>query len=1028
MLERLRMVIILGGVVAIFLYLLSVLFGLICSYNSNFGSCWSRYGGDVKAPLMKTHSSVQTVSLKSTGNYINALQYDTDGNPTLSTDNSHYGQWLDAGGLSGPDVVHIKIEGEVSLCNAYLPDYNIQDGTLTANRKILIPRVGNLSSGPQSNSDYLSLQFPANSPSWRNAFYVHQGDKVLAFVGEPVMASNTIGSVSSMTMYNPISQTTTIPADCSSNVISNVNPVCGRAGLNGFGYTNSCTKSVQCIDIECKKYLCYKEMDNPALSSPCTAWLKPNGEPQLQCSANDCYDDLGDRYWFSGNTILPPFNTETIYFYQDHLTSDGVAPPKNMGDFFQGATVIDCNQLAVDKGYIEPDGWNKNQQTVEGYRAKRGSYGAYAANGNVLDESKRNPPVPSSFSVPAPDENLGWLIEGDGLLMQYSTSSGAPSAVTTTSRSTQIMRTRGILESSGSIETPGKILLSEVISAENAPSSTGSYLQLSYMQNSSPVDASKNTGGYVLHLQQSACVRTNGAFVTDTYQNRGQIYYYILPSSYDMNNLPTDDPEFSLANYPGGPLILDSAGSADIAFDRTIYETWPDLHLWLIVKNDPADYVNSYGDYTVSIRTDTRVGAFSQIVLQPLFDIITTYTENVAMQIVKSSICYQQSDKSACADFFMYIKALLCFYIMIAAVSFMFGFLQMNAQVFFTHLMKIVIVGGMTNDITFGFFSSNLKDLLLDFVDGVMCNLGNGSGTNAFNYLDDLYSRILLNPMTYLQLMAIISFGLSGLLNFVLVFASLILMFLANAIAISAYIFAKFMLAFLVSIGPLFISFSLFNFSRNLFEGWINQIAKALIEPILICTGMAIFTKLIVVYIDKVLAYSVCFKCAMPFTVGSVGEAIYPTMPAAFKNIEIFCLYWFTPWGMSSNLGVMSLSFSDILALLLLGLFSYSYVSVASSVAQEITGAHGFSAGVTSVQSMQKPQNLVSTAAKYAASGSYQIGKAGISSAYGDLGGGRIPSASGDDLVHQAINHHKAVDQAINHQKAADQQMRRRNE
>ncbi|MDX1916498.1 MAG: type IV secretion system protein, partial [Rickettsiaceae bacterium] len=722
--------------------------------------------------------------------------------------------------------------------------------------------------------------------------------------------------------------------------------------------------------------------------------------------------DRGEYYNYTESVVLPAFSSDTTFFYSDHQTSTSVAVPQTVSDYssYTGfGSSADCNSAAASLGYIQTAARRFSDNDYYTYKSYSAASEYLRGRNYAANSTSAGSIPPLSFIMPSTSTYPYWLIEGDGLIMKY-TRRVTPAAITQTSSSTSILRPIGALSSSSIGTLPAKLLYSNTITSDVADSVSGAYLQLSYMDIASSSVPSQNVGGYVLYLQQTACVRTNGESITDFgYTNRGQIKYYIASSEYDLNTSG-----INLSQFPSGVLDVDSSGNATITVDSTYYANNTNSHLWLIVDNKSTDYQNSYGSYNVTFNTSKSIGAFSADVLLPLFAIIDTYTTDFAMTAVQTAICYNTSDKSDCSDFFLFVKALLIAYVCIVATSFMFGMLEINAQTLMIHLVKIILVGGLISGDTFTFFNAIIAPLLVSFVDGILCDLGN-SDSDPFAFLDDLFTRILMNPITYLQLLSLISFGITGFFNFVFVFAGIILILICNIAAIASYIYSKFMIAFLLFIGPLFICFCLFSFTRPLFERWINNIVIMLMEPVILCTGIAIFTQLVMKYLDRVLSYSVCFKCAIPFTLGTVTSIVYPAMPAQFQNIQLFCFYWFAPWGISSNYGLLSLSFSDGMALLFLGYFAYTYHSTAMQISAEIFGAGAFSTIQMGSQSQQKAAQqiqklgavassgkspavagkIASQGAKSASSKSVSSGSTGGRDGKGDSGG--IPQSDDSD-------------------------------
>ncbi|MDX1924629.1 MAG: type IV secretion system protein [Rickettsiaceae bacterium] len=906
----------------------------------NKGVCFMRYGGYLDQPLSNVHSYTKSVKLRADGNYQSTSTTDSSGNSVVNVDSSSYGQWLDASTFTNPDPINITIEGEVSLCKAYLPAYNIQDGSSTE-YDIEIPRVDSgTTTGSDPSSGYLALRFPANATTWRNLAHVTAGDQVRVLVEAPVTSSSST-SVSNVTMYDAIAGGTSSAKDCSSSIVSNVDAICGRAAINGASFVSKCEKYVWCETVMKCKYKkggcsetvwddCMESVDceTKLQSGYDSSTVSPCGYIGGNCNTDGCHKDRGDRYKYNPSTTLPSFTTDNIFLYDDHTISDGIAPSATAGDFMLD-TNIDCNKLAISKGYIQKDG----DPTNVDYKAGA-SYG-----------HEKGVPVPTTFEVPRPEEYYAWMIEGDGILMKYGSTSSAPSSVSATDTSASVLRISGYPAINGTtLNSPGKILLSTLINSGEVPYGPGSMLQLSYIQKEGSVDPSKNTGGYVLYLQQTKCRRSQGLYFTDTYTDRGRILYYILPSEYDMNNLPTDS-DFSLSNYQNGTLQFDGEGKAMIQVNAAQQIEATSQVLWLKIVNDPNDYKNSAGEYEINFRTDVQVGNFSTEVLQPLIRIIDEHIAKLGSKIFADLVCFKYEDTGKCFFLFSFIKAVLTIYVMVFSTLFLMGRIQFSVQVVLTHILKIIVVGGLTDNRTFQFFNDYIYKLLFSFVDGIMGNFGGYGDPNPFAYADELFSRVILNPLAYIQVLAILSFGLSGVMNLIVIILGIILFMISNIFAITAYLLSKIILSFLISLAPIFLIFCLFKTTSRYFQIYINQIFKNLLEPVIICMGMACFTKIFVVFLDRVLSFSVCYKCTIPIKLSTILGNFFPAIPTEYMEVDIFCLYWFAPWGMDSKMGLMTLSFPEMLGMALLGYLAFTYTGFASTIASALTDAKGFQAG-----------------------------------------------------------------------------------
>ncbi len=78
--------------------------------------------------------------------------------------------------------------------------------------------------------------------------------------------------------------------------------------------------------------------------------------------------------------------------------------------------------------------------------------------------------------------------------------------------------------------------------------------------------------------------------------------------------------------------------------------------------------------------------------------------------------------------------------------------------------------------------------------------------------------------------------------------------------------------------------------------------------------GVVVMTQLYTVYLDYIFNYSVCWKCSLVFTFPFLGIGGME----AFGGLPLFCINWFSPWGLDNignNSGMIGMSISNIIGL-----------------------------------------------------------------------------------------------------------------
>ncbi|MGV2333239.1 MAG UNVERIFIED_CONTAM: type IV secretion system protein [Planctomycetaceae bacterium] len=462
------------------------------------------------------------------------------------------------------------------------------------------------------------------------------------------------------------------------------------------------------------------------------------------------------------------------------------------------------------------------------------------------------------------------------------------------------------------------------------------------------------TGGYVLDIKHTKCRRENGNIFTDSYPERGAVEYLILPTGVNPN----------LAEY------LDSAQAPTklifIEGKTKIVSGDKDGALWFRIKNAPEDYKDSTGAYNIKIAGEQNGGSFVLQVLTPIFTIIRDRIYSVAVGTFSNIICYnvEKSDRTeSCINFFNYVRALLILYVTFLGFRFLIGS-EIKQEDLFKSILKVVIVAGLINGSTFEFFVSYIFPFVTGFSDQIISNMSGFSmlsaannisspdfqnsvsnasygieslGPAPFMFLDSIMSKIFLSPSFLFQVLAIIGMGITGPLYFIIICVGVIVFIVAVFRAIAVYIMATLATATLIAVAPMFIVFILFETTQNLFEKWAKFMFRYMMEPVIVMAGIIILTQLFTLYVDQVLAYSVCFKCALPIRIPFSSMLPFPGL----QDIPLFCLYWFSPWGLSPTNDPMGMDLAMMVGLIMVAYSAYGYVEFAESIVTRLCGGEG---------------------------------------------------------------------------------------
>lgn len=484
---------------------------------------------------------------------------------------------------------------------------------------------------------------------------------------------------------------------------------------------------------------------------------------------------------------------------------------------------------------------------------------------------------------------------------------------------------------------------SNVIMNEIYTNNRKSYLQYRFQEEPNGKGFANNTGGYILEIKQTKCRRTNGNAITDTFAGRGVIQYVISEYGKDPNRGSGTSSASRLNPSPDGAVQITTPS------DKEGY-------LWLKILNDPKDYKNSTGEYSVQFLTSTKTGEFHSI-LNIFFKNIRGKIKDASETIFKNMTCYRGiGGDDNCTNFFNYIKVLLTIYVMITSMMFLLGMIKITQTDFLIRIVKIGIVAGLINGDTFEFFNEYVFDFVTEFSDTMISNMAgyepfldtNGS-SNPFMFLDEVMTRIFLSSTFAAQMMAMLSMGFSGFMYFILVFVAIAVVIMVSFRAITVYLMAFMAIAVLIGIAPLFLTFMLFERTWYLFDNWVRFTFRYMVEPVIMLAGIIILMQLFTIFFDYVVGYSVCWKCAIPI---KLPFSAVTGLSASFLDIELFCFNWFAPWGVDHRSGQVGLSLQNVIILLILSYCLWGYINFSAKISARLVAKSGGPSAVNMGNSM----------------------------------------------------------------------------
>lgn len=359
--------------------------------------------------------------------------------------------------------------------------------------------------------------------------------------------------------------------------------------------------------------------------------------------------------------------------------------------------------------------------------------------------------------------------------------------------------------------------------------------------------------------------------------------------------------------------------------------------LWLAIYDPTKVYEDNQGAYTVTVNTLTTPTSYSGFIATKIIAPLQKQITKTVSQMYDNFACHGANPNAGCVNYLFLIRFLCTIYIITTGIGFIFGLIKISQQELVIRLFKLAIVMSCTNYDFMNYVGTILPSAALDFQQKAMTAAINGNqsltGGGAIAFIDPLL-QVLLSMDFFRALIAIITNGIIGLVSGWVILSAIFYILCSFVDMLKFYLKAIMFLSFVVSLGPIFIPFLLFNQTRYLFDKWWKFIIQFSLEPIILVTGLVILTTCATGLLMEITNLAVCFKCMGYLTPSFDGV-----------NIASFCIPGMVIWGIT-NIGVgKSLSTTiDIGAVIILYFITFvmkQYVNFVGELASYLLSGMG---------------------------------------------------------------------------------------
>ncbi len=275
-----------------------------------------------------------------------------------------------------------------------------------------------------------------------------------------------------------------------------------------------------------------------------------------------------------------------------------------------------------------------------------------------------------------------------------------------------------------------------------------------------------------------------------------------------------------------------------------------------VEKGDITDKNGKYYEnnkYSVTLFVKRKINDFISSNVNGVFKFIK---EEVIGDSVKDSY------KGYARGLLQGVRALLTLYVIFTVIGYMLGTIQLSKFDFIVRMFKIAFIAFAFSDRSWELFGTTLSRLFIDgstyLVDSFSGYIGEGGRKFAFL---DLTAGVLFTAETWLKFLSLM---LSGPFGFIAFLAILYATFMFLKCIISAtfkYVISTVLVAFLLSLTPLFIVFILFQKTKPLFDNWIKTLAHVSLEPVILFSFLSLLNQLMYSVLYNLTNFSACYQC-----------------------------------------------------------------------------------------------------------------------------------------------------------------------
>lgn len=278
-----------------------------------------------------------------------------------------------------------------------------------------------------------------------------------------------------------------------------------------------------------------------------------------------------------------------------------------------------------------------------------------------------------------------------------------------------------------------------------------------------------------------------------------------------------------------------------------------------VAEAQGVSVTNTLPRCTTDVRFNIQLPIAGTGIISTIFTSFSNNLNNISANVYTSLI--------ANPSFTLAVRGTMVMFILFYGYQFFYAGARVNAMDMTMRLLKLsvvayiispgwwwnpatnsyVLMGPWTffNVTVVSFFDNSLNELI-----NFMGNISIGQGwvetapTASFSMFDNILATVL-SPKMLVTLVAIVFSGPFGIIFGLIIFIGLGQFMAAMFQAVWVLIMSMVVRTFLFGIAPLFFVFLMFERTRHLFDGWLNQVINACLQPLFLFIFFAFFANLI---------------------------------------------------------------------------------------------------------------------------------------------------------------------------------------